>query len=147
MDTSIPTSTSNAIRITNNGYQAILYENGSHWRLLLTRIDSGVGTPLVNLDLGSGALGQYKWFHLRLDFLLQPNNDALLQLFENDLVSNPINPSNPPTWGTSWTKIAEVSELAADVPAYSRVGWGGQVEPGAGSIYETYADWIEIWYS
>jgi hypothetical protein len=147
MSAGAPTATTDKKMISDDGYQLILYENGSTWRYALERYDSGVATSLATDILASGAADQYKWFHLRMDMLLQPNGDATLQVFQNDLVTNPINPSNPPTWGTSWTKIDEVYDPSANVPAYSRAGWGGQVGPGAGSVYETYTDWVEIWYS
>lgn len=134
--------------ISSDGYQLRLWEDGSDWITTLYRVTSGAAVAISSdLVLGSGSIGDYKWFHLKLDFLLQPNGDATLQVFKNDLVANPINPANPPSWDASWTKIADIPELSINVPAYDRVGWGGQVDPGAGQIYEGYVDWTECWHS
>lgn len=134
--------------ISADGYQLRLWEDGSDWYTTLYRVSSGAAVAISsNLVLAAGSVTDYKWFHLRLDFLLQPNGDATVQVFKNDLTVNPINPANPPTWDAAWVKIADVDELAVNVPAYDRVGWGGQIDPGAGAIYEGYMDWTECWHS
>lgn len=147
MEAGAPVSTSNIGRISDEGYQMLLYEAGTSWRATLNRYNSGVGVVLDDVELDTGVADQYKWFHLRLDVLIQPNGDVTLQVFENDLVANPIDPGNSPTWGASWVKIMEENDIASNVPSYSRVGWGGQINPGAGNVYETYTDWVEAWYS
>lgn len=134
--------------LSEDGYQLRLFENGTDWRMALYRVNSGGEVQLGStIDLATGVLGDYKWFHLRLDFLLQPNGDATIQAFTNDIGVNPINPANVPTWGAVWVKVIDEDELAVSVPAYDRVGWGGQVDPGAGAIYEGYMDWTECWHS
>jgi len=147
MTAGVPAATGSDVSISDVGYQAILYEDGADWIVQLKRYIGAVGTVLGSHILGSGSVGNYKWFHLRLDVLLQPNGDATIQVFENDPVANPINPSDPPTWGSVWSKIIEVADLAANVPVGARVGWGGQVDPGAGAVEEGYMDWTECWYS
>lgn len=147
LDGFIPPETSSKQNLSKNGYQLILTEDGVNWNAKLWRYTSSSGFAMGDADLASGAPDDYKWFHLRLDLLLQPNGDATLQVFQNDIIVNPINPGSPPEWGASWVKLFEAYDIAFNVPAFSRIGWGGQVDPGAGMIYETYSDWLEVWYS
>jgi hypothetical protein len=147
LDGVVPTTPGVNGNISTNGYVLKMFENGAGWRVALDRITAGANTQLWSHTLGTGAVGTYKWFHLRLDFLLQPNGDAALQVFQNDLSAYPIQPASPPAWGAFWVKIGEVSELAVNVPDFARIGWGGQVNPGAGGVYESYMDWTEVWHS
>jgi hypothetical protein len=148
MSTDISTDTTDNKNISEDGYHLRLSEDGSNWLVTLYRVDTGTAEQLsVNVPLASGSIGDYKWFHLRLDFLLQVSGGAKLQAFKNDLETNPINPSASPGWGASWEKIIEFNDSASNIPAYSRVGWGGQIDPGAAFVNEGYVDWTEFWHS
>jgi hypothetical protein len=68
-------------------------------------------TDLVTLRTGSAqyVIGDALWHHLRLDAIVQPNGDVLLQVFANDLTLHPL--------GTApdWQAIAGMSEYIDDV--------------------------------
>jgi len=147
----VPTTPLNKPFFSLNGYQLLLEEDGSNWIVSLYRVTAGAGSALWANSPVAGASGEYRWFHLRLDCLLQPNGDVTLQVYQNDIVANPI---VPPTSPSTWVKISpDISDLAVNVPAYGNVGFGGQVDPdpggggGTGLVDESYVDWIEVFHS
>jgi hypothetical protein len=146
MDDAVPSTASSTKAISNNGYHLALWQDGTipQWNLNLYRTVAGVQTSLWSGTPVSGSLGGYKWRHLRLDFLRQPNGDAYLQVFESDPY---VNPPPSPVWTRISGGVAAISELVDNVPAYAGVGFGAQVDAGAGSLYETYVDWLECFYS
>jgi hypothetical protein len=117
-------------RFNENGYQLMLYDDHS---LNLHRLNSNLQTPLFNTTLG-GTIGQFKWYHVRLDFLLQSDERAVVQIFTNDLDVNPV--TNP-----VWTKISpDIVENKTGIPQTDRMGFGGLVDPAEA----TYIDRVEI---
>jgi len=67
-------------------------------------------------------MGDGLWHHIRLDAVVQPNGDVLLQCYENSLVTNPIGTA------PSWQPIAGMSDFiddAAQINTGSAPLWGG----------------------
>lgn len=56
----------------------------------------------------SATFEQDTWHHLRLDMVVNDNGDVLLQVFENDLVANPLGGA------AVWTPVAGMEEFIDD---------------------------------
>lgn len=129
--------TSNPLAFTRNGYHLLVVPGLAAYTLYLVRVEGYVATVLWS-DSRAGSLGDYKWFHLRLDAIVQPHGDLRLQVFENDLTVNDV---DSPVWGSA---VANVLDPAIDVySGSSGVGFGGQCK--AGSDYDSYVDWVELY--
>lgn len=97
--------------------------------LVKAPIVSGLNIDATDVTVLRSSSDQYNmgdglWHHLRLDAIVQPNGDVLLQCFENDLTVNPIG-SAP-----SWQAISGMSDFIDDalqVNSGSAPLWGGNV--------------------
>lgn len=72
-------------------------------------VSSDTNVTILRTSSAQYVIGDDQWHHLRLDVVVQPNGDVLLQVFSNDLTSNPLG-SAP-----SWTAIAGMAEYIDDV--------------------------------
>lgn len=121
-------------RFCENGYQLMIYDDFS---LNLHRLKNNVQTQLFDIPLAGGTLGQFKWFHLRLDFLNQSDGRAVLHVYTNDVALNGI--TNP-----LWVKISgDIVENKTGIPETDKVGFGGLVD----AAESTYIDRVEIYKS
>ncbi|MGD2043584.1 MAG: hypothetical protein PVJ28_08040 [Acidimicrobiia bacterium] len=76
-------------------------------------ISSGIVADDENVTILRSSSAQYSmgddlWHHLRLDAIVQPNGDVLLQVFANNLTTNPLG-STP-----SWQPIAGMADYIDD---------------------------------
>jgi hypothetical protein len=136
-DSSVPASTSNLSRVSNNGYYLALRQKWSvpGVSLTLDRFKDSAGTNLYSLDIPVGA-GLYSWFGLRVDFLLQSDNSAVVRAYTQSVAV------------PGWQEAFVVEEPPEAIPAHAGVGWGGQVEGGgAALVNEAYVDLVEVLHS
>lgn len=128
-----------------NGFHLVLSEDGTEYHLKLYRSDTSTPSgQLLWSTTRPGTVNKWKWFHLRLDFLLRGDGGGILRVYENDIVANPI---VPPNSVTSWLKISQdIPVVASDIPAYDRVGVAAQIGPGDPGDGPVYLDWLECWY-
>jgi len=118
-------------RFNENGYQLMIYDDHS---LNLTRLNNNLQSPLFQTMLPGGILGEYRWYHIRLDFLVQTDGRAVVQVFTNDLTVN--SPTVP-----IWVKISDdIIENRTGLPQTDKIGFGGLIAPGEA----TYIDRVEI---
>lgn len=121
-----------------DGYQLTITANTSNYTVQLVKAVGGVDTVLWS-DTRAGTVDVYKWFHFRLDLLVQLNGDLKLLVYENDLSVNDVHEMDPigaVSWGTA---IADIDIPVAE--AYSGaagVGFGCQCLNG--SDYDIYVD-------
>lgn len=118
-----------------NGYHLMLVAGTANYTIKLVRVVSGVPTTLWS-DTRTGVVDTYKWLHIRLDMMIQPNDDLLFQVFENDLTTNDV---DSPVW-VQTTSVTDLAATAYDGAA--GLGFGGQCK--AGSDYDAYVDWAVL---
>jgi hypothetical protein len=133
-DTTVPTGLSNSPGLFSNGYYGKIYSTGSGLGFSVDRYLVGAGTNLFTLLFPGPTI--YSWFRMRLDFLWQSDGSAILKGY-SQVVGD-----------TEWTPQLEIVEAPGVIPAYSGVGWGGQVEGGgADFVNEVYVDLVEVYHS
>jgi len=117
-------------RFSVDGYQLILSDD---YLLTLYRVNSSTSVQLFQVQM-VGTVSLFKWFHFRLDFLIQSDNRAVLQVFQNDLaINSPVVPS--------WQQISpDIIDNVSAVPQFTDVGLGGQLDTGE----PTFLDRVEI---
>lgn len=121
-------------RFTPNGYQLIISDDHM---LKLYRLFDDVAVNLYEQPLLGGTIGQYKWFHIRLDFLLQSDSRAVVQVFTNDLGFHTITTPD-------WQKVSpNIIENRTGIPQTDKIGIGGLIDPSEA----TYVDRVEIYKS
>ena len=90
---------------------------------IVNGIPSGEGTGIL-LSSGENLL-QGTWVHIRLDVIVNTNNDTILNVFQNDLVAHPL--GTPP----EWKSIPGMDSFIDDHLGISSLslpftsGWGG----------------------
>jgi len=120
-------------RFSPNGYHLLIEDD---YMLRLYRSINSVTTTLFATQL-IGTNGFHKWFHIRLDFLLQTDGRAVLQVYTNNVQVNGV--TIP-----IWNQISpDIIENASVLPPYTRAGIGGQLETGQ----PLYVDTVEIFRS
>jgi len=85
-------------------------------------VSSDSNVTILRTSSSQYNIGDGNWHHLRLDAIVQPNGDVLLQVFENDLSVNPIGTA------PSWQAIAGMSDFIDDalqINTGSAPLWGG----------------------
>lgn len=118
-------------RFNENGYQLMIYDD---YTLNLHRLSNNLQTPLFSTNLLGGTVGQFKWYHIRLDFLLQKDGRAVLQVFTSDLSISPV---IDPTW----VQVSpDIIENRTGIPDTDKIGFGGLIDPAEA----TYVDRVEI---
>jgi len=121
-------------QFTPNGYQLLILDDHT---LNLYRLLNGTSTKLYEQPLLGGTNGQYKWFHIRLDFLLQSDGRAVVQVFTNDLNYHQITTPD-------WLKVSpNILENRSGIPQTDKIGIGGLITPGE----STFVDRVEIYKS
>jgi len=145
--TTILTASLNKPFVMQDGIHLVLSEDGTQYHLKLYVAGSGLpggGNLLWSTTRAGLGVGDYKWFHLRLDVLLKDNGDAVVRVYENDPVVNPIVPPNSPY---TWVKVSpEIVVESGDLPAYAGVGPFSRQEAGDPGDAEIYFDWFECFY-
>lgn len=83
-------------------------ENASPYRIVLVKGTPGAGLPTAAvLRASSQSYTPGNWHHLRLDMIVNPTGDVILQAFYNDLTAHTV---TAPTWAA----IAGLTEFTDD---------------------------------
>lgn len=126
-----------------DGYHLTVTPGAPDYTIKLVKAIGGVVVQTLWSTTRSGVLDTYKWFHLRLDMLVQINDDLKFLVYENNLSVNNVDqmePTGPISWGTA---IADVEVPSASAYAGAgNVGFGCQCV--AGSNYDHYLDRVVI---
>jgi hypothetical protein len=134
--------------VGDSGYLLGLSDEDPH-RIVLRKgaLVNGAGASSgPGLLLASGAtFAQGTWLHLRLDAIVQPNNDVVLAVFQNDLTAHPL--------GTpaDWEPVAGMANFVDD-----QLGINSGTQPfvsGRGGFgfavkdvtRRSFVDQIELW--
>ena len=114
--------------VNDNAYLLGL-SNASPYKIVLAKgtVASGIeadgtGATILRSSSAEFNMSDGLWHHLRLDCIVQPNGDVLLQCFYNDLDTNPI--GTTPSW-TAIDGMAEFIDDALQVNSGSAPLWGG----------------------
>lgn len=85
-------------------------------------VEGATNVSLLRRSSAQYSIGDGLWHHLRLDCIVQPNGDVLLQCYASDLSSHPL--SGAPSW-QAIDGMAEFVDDALQVNTGSAPLWGG----------------------
>lgn len=100
-------------------------------------VDSDENVTILARSTAQYSMGDGFWHHLRMDPIVEPNGDVLLQCYENDLVAHPI--GTTPTWD-------EIPGFPNDGPSsgYGVVDGVTEITSGSAPLWGGYVGWAFV---